>query len=60
MQSRAEEWIDRIANELSRLGTRAEPHQLADFGFEMWRTSGNKVPEQVARGPSSKLPPYGD
>ena len=41
-------------------GTRAEAHQLADFGFEMWRTSGDKVPEQVARAAFEPWPPHDD
>ena len=60
MQLRAPEWIDRFANELGRLGTRAEPHQLVDFGFEMWRTSGDKVPEEAARAEFEAWPPHAD
>ena len=60
MQLRAEEWIDRFANELGRLGTRAEPHLLVDFGFEMWRTDGGRPPEEVARVEFEAWQPHDD
>jgi hypothetical protein len=59
MQLRASDWIDRLANELGRLGTRAEPHQLADFGSRC-AARGDKVPEQVARAEFEAWPLYGD
>ena len=60
MLLRAADWIHRFAKELGRLGTRAELHQLAGFGFAMWRTNGGRSPEEVAREEFAVWPPYDD
>jgi len=45
-----EEWVERFALELLRLGTKAEPKQLFSLARQLWLTLGRVEPNAAARG----------
>ena len=45
-----QEWVERFASELLRLGTQAEPGQLFGLARQFWLTLGSVEPRAAARG----------
>lgn len=54
--TRADEWLDRFASELERLGLQAPPTWLDVCGFRLWRADGERCPEEVARAEFDRWP----
>jgi hypothetical protein len=53
---KADEWIERFARELARLGLQAPPTWIDVCGFRFWRTAGDRCPEDVARAEFESWP----